>query len=274
MTLIASALAYSTFFAIPSVLLGVVGLFTLLAGPAAIDAVMQHLGHVMPAQAAQLVRSSLMRLEQKPTAGLPMTIIGFVLALWSMTSAMTSYMTAVNLAYERKDRRKFAKKRVTALAMVSCIGLAFVLVAGLLVFGPPIERYLGSAIGVQSTLKYVWWGAQWPILIVGLLAAFATLLWLAPDVEQPRWRFLTVGSAIAVAVWLLASGAFAFYTARFGSYNKTWGSLAAVIIMLTWLWLTSLALLYGAEFNAEAERSRELRQGKRTCAKLQLSARS
>jgi membrane protein len=273
MTMIASALAYSTFFAIPSVLLAVVGLFTLLAGPGTIDTLIRHLGQLMPAQATQLLRGSLVRLDKQPSAGLTMTIVGFALAFWAMTGAMTSYMTALNLAYERKDSRPFVKKRITALAMVVCIGSAFLLVAGLLIFGPPIEKYLGAAIGAGSILTYVWWAAQWPILVAGLLAAFATLLWLGPDIEHPRWRFLTVGSAIAVAIWLLASGAFAFYTARFGSYNKTWGSLAAVIIMLTWLWLTSLALLYGAEFNAEAERSRELRRREPAERELQVAPR-
>ena len=274
MTMIASALAYSTFFAIPSVLLAIVGLFTLLAGPGGIDTLMTHLGHVMPAQATSLLRGSLIRVDQKPSAGLAMTVVGFVLAFWAMTGAMTSYMTALNLAYDRKDGRSFVRKRGTALVMVVCIGVAFLLVAGLLIFGPTIEKHLGNSLGIGSALTYIWWSAQWPILVVGLLAAFATLLWLGPDVEHPRWRFLTVGSAIAVAIWLLASGAFAFYTARFSSYNKTWGSLAAVIIMLTWLWLTSLALLFGAEFNAEAERSRELRQGEPAERELQVAARS
>jgi membrane protein len=274
MTMIASALAYGTFFAIPAILLAVVGVFTLFAGPSAIDTLMQHMGSVMPADATKLIRGSLLRVDQKQHAGLVMTIVGFVLALWSMTGAMTSYMTALNLAYDRTDGRKFVKRRLTALALVVCIGAAFLLVAGLLIFGPPIEKYLGDALGIQSALKYVWWSAQWPILVLGLLAAFATLLWLGPDVEHPRWRFLTVGSAIAVAVWLIASGAFAFYSSKFGSYDKTWGSLAAVIIMLTWLWLTSLALLFGAEFNAEAERSRELRQGEPAGRELQVPARS
>jgi membrane protein len=273
MTMIASALAYSSFFAIPSVLLAAVGLFTLLVGPSTIDTVIQHLGQVMPPQATQLIRGSLVRLDNKPSAGLTITILGFVLAFWSMTGAMTSYMTAVNLAYDRKDRRNFVKKRVTALAMVACVGAAFLLIAVLLIFGAPIEKALGDALGIQSSLKYVWWVAQWPILIAGLLAAFATLLWLGPDVDHPRWRFLTIGSAIAVAAWLIASGAFAVYTSKFGSYNKTWGSLAAVIIMLTWLWLTSLALLFGAEFNAELERSRELRQGEPAEHELQVPAR-
>jgi len=93
------------------------------------------------------------------------------------------------------------------------------------------------------------------------LVAFAGLMYYGPNVKHPRWRFLTVGSAIAVFVWLAASGAFAVYTAKFGHYNKTWGSLSAVIVMLTWLWVSALALLFGAEINAEAERSRELRRG-------------
>jgi membrane protein len=114
---------------------------------------------------------------------------------------------------------------------------------------------------MEAVVKVLWWTAQWPILILGLLFAFATILYLGPNVDHPRWQFLSFGTVISVVVWLVASGAFAFYVSQFGSYNKAWGSLAAVIIMLTWLWLSSLALLFGAEINAEAERSRELRRG-------------
>jgi membrane protein len=262
MTMIASALAYSTFFAIPSVLLVVVGLFTLIAGPDTITTVMDKLGTVMPHQATQLLHQSLTNLDNKPSSSIAITALGLILALWSTTGAMTSYMTALNLAYDRKDGRNFVKKRFVALLMVVCIGFAFLLVAGLLVFGPTIERYLGRAVNQETLVGWLWWTLQWPILILGLLAAFATLLWLGPDAEVRSWRFLTPGSIVAVVLWLLVSGAFAVYTSKFGSYNKAWGSLAAVIVMLTWLWLTSLALLFGAELNAEVERSRELRQGK------------
>ena len=99
-----------------------------------------------------------------------------------------------------------------------------------------------------------------PILLAGLLAAFATLLYLGPDVQHRRWQFLTPGSLIAATMWIAISGLFAVYTSMFGSYNKTWGTLSAVIVMLTWLWLSSIALLYGAEVNAELERTRELRR--------------
>ena len=256
-TMLASALAYSTFFAIPSVLLVVVGAFTLVAGPGTISALVGHFSHVMPAQAASLLGGSLHRLDQHPATGVTMTVVGAVLALWSTTGAMTSYMTALNLAYERKDRRSFVRKRLVALALVAVIGLAFLLVAVLLIFGPPLEVLLAShAGGASGAVAWIWWIAEWPILVVGLMAAFSTLLHFGPDIARPRWRFLTPGAVLATAVWLAASGGFAFYTSSFGSYNKTWGSLAAVIVMLTWLWLAAVALLLGAELNAEAERCR------------------
>jgi membrane protein len=274
-TMLASALAYSTFFAIPSVLLVVVGVFTLLVGPDTISTLMAHFSNVMPGQAANLLGGSLHRLEQNPSTGLTMTIVGLVLALWSTTGAMTTYMTALNLAYDRKDGRAFVRKRFVAVQMVAVIGFAFLLVAILLIFGPSLEHLVASHAGpVSGAVGWIWWIAEWPILLVGLLTAFATLLWLGPDVEHPRWHFLSVGSVFATVVWLLTSGAFAFYTSHFGSYNKTWGSLAAVIVMLTWLWLAAIALLLGAELNAEAERSRELRAGRPAERELQLPSRS
>jgi membrane protein len=259
--MIASALAYASFFAIPSVLLVAVGLFTLVAGPDTITSLMQHFGTFMPGDATSLLGQSLHQLDAKPSSGIVMTIVGFVLAVWSTTGAMNSYMTALNIAYDRKDRRTFVKKRLVALQMAAAIGFAFVLIAVLLIFGPTVEHWVGTTLHVQPVLGWLWWTIQWPLLVVGLLAAFATTYFLGPDVDHPRWRLLTVGSAVAVVMWLAASGLFAVYTSTFASYNKTWGSLSAVIVMLTWLWITGIALLFGAELNAEIERSRELRKG-------------
>lgn len=258
--MLASALAYSTFFAIPSVLLVAIGLFTLVAGPSTIDSLVQHFGHVMPSQATQLLNGSLQRLDAHPASSIAMTVVGFVLALWSVTGAMNAYMTALNLAYERRDRRSFVKKRIVAAKMAVAIGFAFLLVAVLLMFGPQIEKLIASHVGpAGNVVDWAWWVAQWPILLAGLLAAFGVLLYLGPDVEQPKWQFVTPGSLVAAVLWIAFSGLFAVYTAMFGSYNKTWGTLSAVIVMLTWLWLTGMALLLGAEINAEVERSRELR---------------
>jgi membrane protein len=150
--------------------------------------------------------------------------------------------------------------------MRGAMGAAFLLVFGLLVLGPLISEWIGRALDIEGVIGWVWWIAQWPVLIAGLLAAFATVLYLGPNVDHPKWQFITPGSVITLFIWLVASGLFAIYTSMFGSYNKTWGTLAAVIVMLTWLWLTALALLFGAEVNAEAERSRELRQGQTAAA--------
>lgn len=254
--MLASALAYSSFFAIPSVLLVAVGLFTLVAGPATIATLIAHLSTFMPGQAATLLGGSLQNLDAHPASSVVMTVVGLVLALWSTTGAMTTYMTAINLTYERRDRRGFVRKRLVALEMVAAIGLALVLVATFLIFGPQLERLTASHAGAaQSAIGWLWWVVQWPFLLGGLLAAFATLLYLGPDVEDRRWRLVTPGSVVAAVLWVAFSGLFAVYTSMFGSYNKTWGTLSAVIVTLTWLWLSGTALLFGAAIDAEVERS-------------------
>jgi membrane protein len=262
-TMLASALAYSSFFAIPSTLIVATGLFTLIAGPDTITNVMQQLHGVMPAQATELLDSSLRRADANPSSSIAMTIVGFMLAVWSVTGAMNAYMLALNLAYKRKDGRSFVRKRLVALKMAAVIGFAFALVAVLTIFGPVVEHAIASRIGqAGNVVNVLWWVLQWPILLAGLLVAFATLLYLGPDVEVRKWQFLTPGSLVAALLWIAASGLFAVYTATFASYNKTWGALSAVIVTLTWLWLTGMALLLGGEINAEAERSRELRESR------------
>jgi membrane protein len=266
---LAAALAYYSFLAIPSVLLVAVGVFSLVAGPDAITTVIDKVGTVVPEQATQLVEDSLRRLNQNQGGSLALTIVGFVLAVWTTTSAMTSFMRALNRAYGREETRNFVHVRLVAITMVVILAIGVVLVFGLLVLGPSLSDWIGSALGFGSFFTWLWWVVEWPIMIVALLGAFATLLYLGPNVDQPKWTFLTPGAILAVVVWLLASGAFAFYTSMFSSYNKAWGSLAAVIIMLTWLWLSALALLIGAELNAEAERSRELRAGEGGAAAIE-----
>jgi membrane protein len=261
-TFLASALAYSTFFAIPSVLIVATGLFTLIAGPQTITHVVHHFDGVIPREALNLLNESLQRADANPGSSLVVTIIGFVLAIWSVTGAMSSYMTALDLAYNRpKDGRSFLKRRLVALEMAGVMALAFALVAVLLIFGPVVESAIARHVGGAGTVVAVlWWVAQWPILLGGLLVAFAALLYLGPDVERPKWKLVTPGALVAALLWIAASGLFAVYTATFASYNKTWGTLSAVIVMLTWLWLTAMALLLGAEINAEAERSTQARE--------------
>lgn len=259
-TSLAAAVAYYAFLSIPSALLVAVGAFSLLAGPDAVNTIMSHLSTVMPRSAVSLLGSSLQRTTQRSSGGLAMVVVGVVLALWTLSGAMQTVMWALNLAYGREETRGFVKRRLLALAMLLCAVVSFVLVFVLLVLGPHMTDWVGSATGHPTLVTWAWWIAQWPILVFGLLTTFAMILYLGPNVVPPRWSFITPGAVFAVTVWLLASGGFAFYTSGFASYNKVWGSLAAVIVMLTWLWLGALALIVGGEINAEAQRSRELRR--------------
>jgi membrane protein len=271
---VAAALAYYAFLAIPAVLLVSVGLFGLFADPQTVNSMMDKLRGVVPADAINLVDDSLTRITENKNGGLIMALLGLLLALWTVTGAMNALMRGLNVAYDRKETRNFVKQRITALGMLACLLLAVGLSFGLLVLGPYATDWIGSAVGIERVIGWIWWTLQWPILIAGLLLAFAGLLYLGPNVDHPKFRFITPGSAFAVVVWLVVSGLFAVYVSMFGSYNKAWGSLAAVIVMLTWLWLSALAILFGAEINAEAERSRELRQGRPAERDLQAPAKA
>lgn len=271
---IAAALAYYAFMAIPATLLVTVGLFGVFAGPDTVNSIMDNLRGVVPGDAISLLDDSLTRITQNKNGGLIMALLGLLLALWTVTGAMNALMRGLNVAYDRKETRSFVKQRVTAIGMLACMLVAVGLSFGLLVLGPHVTDWIGGALGIERVIGWIWWTLQWPVLIGGLLLAFAGLLYLGPNVDHPRFRFITPGSLFAVVVWLLASGLFAVYVSMFGSYNKAWGSLAAVIVMLTWLWLSALAILFGAEINAEAERSRELREGQPAERHLQAPAKA
>jgi membrane protein len=263
-TSLAAALAYYAFLSIPATLLIVAGVFGLSAGPNAVETVIDKLDTIVPAEVIDLINQSLTRLTQKQGTSVTLIAVGGVLALWSLSGAMQNVMWALNTTYGREETRGFVRRRIVAAGMAVFVLIGSGLVLGLLVLGPQLSRWIGNAVGDTAAVEVVWWASQWPILIGGLLLANAVVYYLGPNVEHPKWRFVTFGSVFAVAVWLLASGAFAFYVSRFGSYNKAWGSLSAVVVMLTWLWISSVALLLGAEINAEADRSREPRKNEPT----------
>ena len=252
---VAAMLAYYAFLAIPALMLVSLGLFSLLAGPDTVDSLMDKLGGVVPAEAISLLRDSLNRTLENQSGGIALLVIGGVLAVWTATGAMTGLIRGMNTVYDRKESRGFVKTRGISLVMLVCTVIAVGLVVTLLVLGPVISDAVGSAVGLEDVFGWIWWTAQWPILVVALLGIFAAMFWFGPDVEHRRWRYITPGALVAVVLWLLASGAFALYVALLGSYNKAWGSLAAVIILLTWLWISALAFLFGAEVNAEVERA-------------------
>ena len=174
---------------------------------------------------------------------------------------MDSEVPGSTTALGRRETRGYVRRRITGLIMIACFGVAGALVIGFLVLGPVVSGAVGDSVGLQNAIGWIWWSAEWPILIGALLSIFAAIYVLAPDVEHARFNVLAPGTVLAVVLWLAASAGFSFYVATFASYNKTWGSLAGVIVLVTWLWLSALSVLLGAEVNSEAERSRELRAG-------------
>lgn len=252
MTTMAQALAYSLFLAIPAVALVVLGVFSLLANPSTIQGLVGRAHAIMPAEAVVLLQGSLERSSRSTSSGLLMTLLGLALALWTTTSAATTLMQGLTRAYDVKDERGFVRKRLVAFLIVLALVASAALVVGLLILGPHLERWLGSALGAPGVTAWTWWTAQWPLLFAALSVAFAAILFLGPDVEERNWKAALPGALVAVVVWLAASGGFALYAANFGSYNKSWGTLSAVVITLVWLWLTSAALLFGAEVNSAA----------------------
>ena len=256
----AQALAYSLFLAIPAVFLVLLGLFSVFADEGAVQDIVDRVGTVMPAEAVTLLEDSLTRAAQSTKGGILMTIGGFVLALWTTSSAATNLMTGLTSTYDREDGRGFLRKRLIALAIVLALALGSALVLALLVLGPHLEGWIGGALGSPTVVAWVWWTLQWPVVVGGLLFAFSVVLYLGPDVEQPSWELISPGAVTALVAWLAASAGLAVYATYFGSYEKTWGTLSAVIVTLVWLWLTSAALLFGAEVNAEARRFAEARE--------------
>ena len=258
---VAASLAYYAFLAVPAALLVTLGLFTVLAGPETVDSLMSRLSGIVPPEAITLLEESLNRALENQGGGYVMVALGTILAVWTSTGAMSGLIRGLNRVYAADETRGFVKQRGRALLMLGCVLAAFALVFGLLVLGPVISDWLGGVVGLEGMFGWIWWTVQWPILLLGLLLALSAVLYLGPNVEQPKFRLVTPGSLLAVLVWLAASGLFALYVGFFGSYNKTWGSLAAVIIMLTWLWLSALAILLGGELNAEVKRTWRHRQG-------------
>jgi len=251
---LAQAVAYNAFIAIPAAMLVVLGMFTLVADAGTVASLLDRLSGVLPSEAISLLGDSLQRQVENQGSSLVIVLIGLVVALWGVSGAVTTLIWALNTAFEVTETRGFVRLRATAVAIILALVAAAALVGALLVLGPVMSDWVGNALGIDALTGWLWWVAQGPILLLGLSAAFAVVLWLGPNVEHPRFVLITPGTAVAVVLWLLASAGFALYSSAFASYNKAWGSLAAVIVMLTWLWLSSLALLLGGEVTAEIEK--------------------
>jgi membrane protein len=258
-TNLAQAVAFNLFLAIPAAALVAIGLFATAGDPGLAHRLLAHLAGIVPASVITLLDRSLTNVTHQSNGGAVMIVAGAVLAVWSLTGAMKTLMWALNIAHDAPERRGFFRTRIAAIAMLVCIGTAFILVFALLVLGPQLSDWVGAALDQRTAVSWVWWTAQWPVLVAALLVAFAGVYRFGPDLDRPRWHMVTPGTLTALVVWLAVSGGFGWYVSNLGSYNKTWGSFATVIVMLTWLWLSSLALLLGAEIDAETDRTRTRR---------------
>jgi membrane protein len=187
--------------------------------------------------------------------------VGLLASLWSASGYLGAFMRAANSIYEVREGRPFWKLRplqvVITLATVLLVSLVLIAV----VVSGPIARAVGTAVGLGDTAVTVWGIAKWPVLLVVLMAMVAGLYYIAPNVRQPRLRWVTPGGIVAVVTWILASAGFGIYVSNFGSYGKTYGTLGSVITFLVWMWLSNLALLFGGELDSELERERELKLG-------------
>jgi membrane protein len=190
-----------------------------------------------------------------------MLIVGIAGALWSASSYVGAFIRASNAVYEREEGRGFFKLRPVQLVVTLILILMAALVVVALIVSGPVAKAVGDAVGLGDTAVTIWNIAKWPVMLVVVMVMLAILYYASPNAKQPGFKWISPGSVLAVVVWVVASALFAFYVATFSSYNKTYGALAGVVVFLVWMWITNLAILFGAELNAETERGREMAAG-------------
>ena len=225
-----------------------------------------------PGPGVDAMRQPIEELTQSNTAGLAL-VFGILVALWSASGYTTAFSRAMNRVYEVDEGRGFVKLRGTMLAVTIVAVVGAAIAAAILVLSGPVAEAIGGAIGLSETALTVWNIAKWPVLILIVVAIIAVLYYFTPNVKEPKFRWMSMGSFIALIIFALASLGFGFYVANFSNYNKTYGALAGVIIMLLWLWILNMSLLFGAEFDAEMERGRQLQGGIEAEKSIQLPPR-
>jgi len=258
----AAALTYYSVLSIFPALIALVSIVGLVGDPKTVtDSLTDVVTTIGPASAAETFKGPIEDLTRSSGAAGILLIVGIVSALWTASAYVGAFMRASNSIYEVEEGRSFVKLRPLQMlvTLVLIMMLALVLVA--LVLTGPVAEKVGESVGVGSAAVTAWDIAKWPVLALVVLLMFALLYYAAPNAKLRGFKWVTPGSLLAIVVWLAASAAFAFYVANFGSYNKTYGALGGVIVFLVWLWLTNVAILLGAELNAEHERSLEIKEG-------------
>jgi len=258
---LAAALTYYAVLALAPALLAVVSVLGIVGdGEALVERVLTTVRDAGPEGAADTLKPILEGIQSSSGAGLAF-VLSLVLALWSASGYVAAFSRGMNRVYEIDEGRPIWKLRPLLLVVTVVLVLFAVAVVVALVASGDLARSVGSALGLSDTAVTVWNIAKWPVVLLLVVLAVAILYYFTPNVRQPKFRWISPGAAVAVVVWLVASAGFAFYVANFGKYESTYGSLAGIIILLLWLWLSNLALLFGAELDAEVERGRELQGG-------------
>jgi membrane protein len=215
---------------------------------------------IAPGSTVDIIRQPIEEVTNSPSAGFTL-VIGILVALWSASGYVGAFARAMNRVYEVDEGRPFIKLRATMLGVTVVNVLIVAALGAMLVLSGPVAEAVGNAVGLGGTFLAVWNIAKWPVMVLLVVAAIAILYYFTPNVKQPKFRWMTMGSFIALVVFVLASLGFAFYVANFSNYNKTYGAIGGVIVMLLWLWILNMSLLFGAEFDAETERGRQLQAG-------------
>jgi membrane protein len=258
----AASLTYYGLMAIFPALIAFVGLFGLLADPAeATRQITDVVSQIGPSSAADTFSGPIESVTSSSSTSGAMAIVGTLVAIWSASGYVGAFIRASNVIYETPEGRPFWKLRpLQLLITIVVLVLAVITVLGLIVSGPLAEA-IGGVVGLSDTAVDVFNVVKWPVLLLVVMTIVSILYYASPNVKLRGFRWVTPGSAVAVAAWILASAAFAFYVANFGSYDKTYGTLGGVVVLLIWLWITNLAILFGHELNAERERTLELKEG-------------
>jgi membrane protein len=267
----AAALTYYGILALFPALLAMLSIVGLLVDPATLT---DALTAVVPGAAADTINPVIEQIAGNRSTGLFGLVFGVAGAIWSASGYVGAFTRAANVVYETPEGRKIWKLKPLQL-LVTLIGILFavVIVAAVVLSGPVVEA-VGRAVGLGDTALTVWNVAKWPVIVVLVALMIAVLYYSTPNVRLRGFKWVSPGAAVALLVWGVASALFAFYVANFGSYNKTYGALAGVIIFLVWFWLTNVALLFGLELDAEIERTKELKEGvPRAEKEIQLDAR-
>jgi len=255
----ASLTYYGILSIFPGMLVLVAGLG--LLGRSTTDDVVANIPALTPGPAREIIATGIADLQRNQGAAGVLAIVGLGIAFWSATSYVGSFMRAANTIYDVPEGRPLWKTLPIQIFVTVVTGVFLAASALSVVFTDQLAQQAGRAFGIEQESVRVFDIVKWPVLVVAVGLLIALLYWAAPNARQGGFRWITPGSVLAVAAWLIVSAGFAFYISRFDSYNKTYGALGGVIIFLVWLWLTNVAVLLGAEFDAELGRARAIAAG-------------